>query len=212
MKDKIRILIADDHPVVRDGLTAMLGTQLDFDVVGEANTGLDVVRKAGTLHPDVVLLDLEMPEMDGVEALKQLRIVLPDVHAIVFTAFDTDERILSALKAGARGYLLKGAPRDDLFKAIRVASQGGSLLEPVVASRLLQHVSASSSLPEPLSAREMEVLGLIAEGHTNKDIADRLVISVRTVKFHVSAILRKLGADNRTEAVKTARQLKLISI
>lgn len=212
MTDAIRILIADDHPVVRDGLTAMLGTQPDFLVVGEAVSGADVVQKVGDLQPDVVLLDLEMPEMDGVDALKQLRIIHPDVHAIVFTAFDTDERILGALQAGARGYLLKGAPRDELFKAIRVASQGGSLLEPVVATRLLQHVSASHAIPEPLTPREMEVLRLIAEGFSNKEIASRLVITIRTVKFHVSAILHKLGATNRTEAVKTAAQLKLIEI
>jgi DNA-binding NarL/FixJ family response regulator len=218
----IRILVADDHPVVRDGLVAILSTQPDFIVAGEAATGRGVVEQVAALEPDVVLLDLEMPELDGVEALRELRFVQPAAAVIVFTAFDTDERILSALQAGARGYLLKGAPRDEIFRAIRVVSRGGSLLEPVVASRLLQHLSGSGSreiLPEDeagqlqaLTRRESEVLSLLAQGMTNKEIAERLVISERTAKFHVSSILRKLAADNRTEAVTVAAQHGLIQL
>ena len=208
----IRILIADDHPVVRDGLAAMLGTQPDFEVVATAANGQEAVRLAAELKPDLVLLDLAMPELDGVEALARLRAASPAVRALVFTAFDTDERILSALRAGAQGYLLKGAPRDELFRAIRVVSQGGSLLQPVVASKLLQRM-ANPVEPDgaaALTSREVEVLRLLAQGRANKEIAAELVISERTVKFHVSAILSKLGAGNRTEAVRLAVQRGLV--
>lgn len=203
----IRILLADDHPVVRDGLVAILSTQPDFDVVAEAVTGREAVSLAAELQPDVLLLDLEMPDMDGVAALRQLRDSGVAVRAIVFTAFDTDERILEAVRAGAQGYLLKGAPRGELFRAIRVVSQGGSLLEPVVASKLLRHVSGQGGDAPPvekLTPRETEVLHLLARGLPNKEIAAELSISRRTVKFHVSAILGKLGASNRTEAVALA--------
>ncbi len=208
----IRVLIADDHPVVRDGLAAMLGTQADFDVVGTAATGREVVAQAQALQPDVVLLDLEMPELDGVEALRQLATRCPAVRALVFTAFDTDERIVGAVQAGARGYLLKGAPRDELFNAIRVVSQGGSLLQPIVASKLIQRISQPAAEPpaDPLTARELEVLKLLAQGKANKEIAAALHISERTVKFHVSAIFTRLGAGNRTEAVRFAMQRGLI--
>ncbi|HEX7974348.1 MAG TPA: response regulator transcription factor [Anaerolineales bacterium] len=217
MSEPIRILVADDHPVVRDGLVAMLGTQPDFLVVGEAANGAEAVEKAGLAQPDVVLLDLEMPGMDGVEALRQLRQRFPQVRALVFTAFDTDERILGALQAGAQGYLLKGAPRHELFQAIRVVSQGGSLLQPVVASKLLRHMSsakpgAGAGPRQGLTPRELEVLGLLGQGKTNKEIAAELVISERTAKFHISSILRKLGAGNRTEALKLAAQAGLIEL
>jgi len=212
----IRILIADDHPVVRDGLAAMLGTQPDFAVVALAADGQAAVRLAAELQPDIVLLDLEMPELDGVEALARMRAASPGVRALVFTAFDTDERILGALRAGAQGYLLKGAPRDELFRAVRVVSQGGSLLQPVVASKLLQRM-ASPAAPPPaasgaITAREAQVLRLMAHGRANKEIAAELVISERTVKFHVSSILAKLGASNRTEAVRLAVQRGLVAL
>ncbi|MBF8285617.1 MAG: DNA-binding response regulator [Chloroflexi bacterium RBG_16_63_12] len=212
----IRLLVADDHPVVRDGLVAMLSTQPDLVVVGEAATGAEAVERAAALAPDVILLDLEMPGMDGVEALRQIRAARPDAPVIVFTAFDTDERIVSAVRAGAQGYLLKGAPRDELFKAIRVVSEGGSLLQPVVASKLLQHMSQQATERETsadsLTEREMEVLKLLAQGKTNKEIAAALVISERTVKFHVGSILSKLGAGNRTEAVTIAAQRGLVNL
>ncbi len=216
MAETIRILVADDHPVVREGLVAILETQPDFIVVGEASTGRQAVEQAARVEPDVVLLDLEMPELDGVEALRQLRAWRPTVQVIIFTAFDSDERIVGAVQAGARGYLLKGAPRKDIFRAVRVVSQGGSLLEPVVASRLMQHISRQADeparLPEPLTAREMDVLRLLAQGKPNKEIAADLFITERTVKFHVSAILGKLGATNRTEAVSIAAQHKLVDL
>ena len=209
----IRILVADDHPIVRDGLVAVLSTQPDFEVVGEAADGRQVVEQALALRPDVIMLDLEMPEVDGVQALEQLRKLGQSVRAVVFTAFDTDERILSALRAGAKGYLLKGAPREELFNAVRVVHAGGSLLQPVVASRLLERFSEAVPLlaaPEQLTPRELEVLAWVAQGHPNKEIAERLAISQRTVKFHVSSIMGKLGAANRTEAVALAVQQGLI--
>jgi DNA-binding NarL/FixJ family response regulator len=216
MSELIRILIVDDHPVVRDGIRAMLSTQADFQVVGEASDGEEAVRRIAMTRPQVVLLDLEMPGMDGVETLRHLQEVHLDVKTIVFTAFDTDERILSALQAGARGYLLKGAPRDELFRAIRVAAEGGSLIQPVVATKLLRHVrqgTAGRQVDSPLlTARELDVIRLLAQGRTNQEIASTLVVSERTVKFHVSSILRKLGASNRTEAVALAAQSGIIHL
>lgn len=216
MVDMIRILVADDHPVVRDGLISMLGTQEDFEIVSEAANGEEVLEKAASFNPDVILMDLEMPGMDGVEALNLLREKYPEVKAIVFTAFDTDERIVSAIQAGAKGYLLKGAPREELFQAIRVVSQGGSLLQPLVASKLIQHMSGQAEqtdkLFENLTDREMDVIKLLAQGKTNKEIASDLFVTERTVKFHVSSILGKLGAGNRTEAVSIAAQHGLVTL
>ena len=210
-KSVVRILVADDHPVVRDGLVAMLSTQTDFRVVGQASTGREVVANIEIARPDVVLLDLEMPDLDGVEALRQVTAEHPEVKVLVFTAFDDDERIVSAVQAGAQGYLLKGSPRDKVFDAIRVISQGGSLLQPVVASKLMRHVS-SQGVRSRLTARELEALDLLANGMTNKEIAAELVITVRTVKFHVSSILRKLEAGNRTEAVRIAAERGIIDL
>ena len=213
MSEPIHILLADDHPVVRDGLVAILSTQPDFEVVGEAGNGRLAIQLVQELNPDLILLDLEMPEMDGVETLQTLRAANPDVRVIVFTAFDTDERILTAVQAGAQGYLLKGVPRQELFNAIRIVHGGGSLLQPIIASKLLRQVSQESSPPvETLTPRELEVLELLAQGLQNKEIAAELVISERTVKFHVSAILNKLGAGNRTEAVAIAAQRGLITL
>ena len=209
----IGIVVVDDHPIVRDGLVAVLATQPDFEVVGEASSGPEAIQCVGASKPDVILLDLEMPDMDGVETLRRLREIDPAVRVIVFTAFDTDERIVKAVQAGAQGYLLKGVPRDEIFNAIRVVHAGGALLQPVVASKLLRQVTRDAQ-PEadPLTERELEVLRLMAQGQMNKEIAAALVISERTVKFHVSAILSKLGAGNRTEAVTLAAQQGLIEL
>lgn len=222
----IRILLADDHPIVREGLRAVLETQPDFEVVGtpqQAASGDEALRLALELQPDILLLDLEMPIMDGVETIRRLHQQTREPgrpRVIVFTAFDNDERIISALAAGANGYLLKGAPRDDIFHAIRVTMQGGSLLQPVIASKLLRHmgqpaaIRAGSEQPsyETLTERELEVLTLLAQGMPNKEIAAHLVISERTAKFHVSSIMGKLGATNRTEAVALAAQKGLITL
>jgi DNA-binding NarL/FixJ family response regulator len=210
----IRILLADDHPIVRDGLRAILGTQPDFEVVGEAAHGTEVLRQVDALQPDLLLLDLEMPRMDGVETLRQLRAAHPQVRVLVFTAFDTDERIMGALRAGAQGYLLKGTPREELFAAIRIVHDGGSLLQPIVAAHLIRQVvdPPPSEAHDPLTPREHEVLDLLAQGLQNKEIAAALAITQRTVKFHVSAVFHKLGAGNRTEAVKIAAQRGLVRI
>lgn len=210
----IRVLIADDHPVVRDGLIAMLGTQPDFVVVAEASDGREMMARAVQHAPDVVLLDLEMPGLDGVEALRLLRAQLPDARVLVFTAFDTDVRIIGAIQAGAQGYLLKSAPREELFGAIRAVAHGESLLQPAIQSRLMRHLreERDRAPAEPLTPREAQVLRLMAEGKTNKEIAAQLAITERTVKFHVGAILGKLGAGNRTEAVHRAAQLGWVKL
>lgn len=210
----IRILVADDHPVVRDGLVAILSTQPDFEVVGEAGDGKQALELAASQQPDLMLLDLEMPLKDGVQTLLQLPAHAPGCKAIVFTAYDSDERIVSAVKAGAKGYLLKGVPREELFSAIRAVQAGGSLLQPVIAGKLMAHMTRREQAPttEPLTDREMEVLNQMALGRQNKEIALALVISERTVKFHVSSILQKLSAGNRTEAVANALQLGLITL
>lgn len=208
----IRILVADDHPVVRDGLSAILSTQPDFSVVGEAADGEQAVQMALDMLPDVILLDLEMPRLDGVEVIHRLQQAKPAVHVIVFTAFDTDERILGAVKAGAMGYLLKGAPREEVFRAVRVVSQGGSLLQPLIASRLLHYVAGDMPSPPEISPRERQVLELLAQGKSNKEIAQALVISQRTVKFHVSSLMKKLQAANRTEVVSLAVQQGIIEL
>ena len=220
MKDQetlIRILIADDHPVVRDGLAMMLGTQPDFAVVGQAASGRQALQMAQVLRPDVICLDLEMPDLDGVQVLETLQHSDLEARVIVFTAYDDDERILSAVRLGARGYLLKGSPREELFRAIRVVYQGGSLLEPLVVTRLMdrlaQDANPSESMPsEALTEREMEVLALMAQGRTNREIASELFVTERTVKFHVSSILSKLNASNRTEAVSIAAQEGLVNL
>lgn len=212
MAEQIRILVTDDHPVVRDGLVAILGTQPDFAIVGDAASGQATLDLARTLRPDIVLLDLAMPDMDGVETLRQLQGIAPETRVIIFTAFDTDERILSAVRAGAQGYLLKGAPRNDIFQAIRVVHQGGSLLEPMIAQKLLRQVSQESPSDTALTPRELDVLRLLARGLQNKEIAIELGITGRTTKFHVGSLLRKLGAGNRTEAVAIAAQRGLIHL
>lgn len=208
----VRILLADDHPIVREGLEALLETQADFEVVGEAANGEEALRLAGELQPDIILLDLEMPIMDGVEATRRLHQLRADLRIIVFTAFDNDERIIHAVQAGAVGYLLKDAPRKEIFRAIRVAMEGGSLLQPVVASKLLRHMEQHALPHEVLTEREVEVLNLLAQGMPNKEIAAHLVISERTAKFHVSSIMGKLGASNRTEALSLAAQRGLITL
>lgn len=211
----IRILIVDDHPVVREGLVGMISTQSDMRVVGEAGNGLEAIRQAHLLSPDLILMDLQMPNLDGAAAIRQIRKELPDCRVLVLTAFDSDERILHSIEAGAQGYLLKGVPRDELFRAIRVVAEGGSLLQPSVAARLLTRVGQmlkQEETTEHLTDREMEVLRLLARGHRNKEIAEALVISERTVKFHVGVIFQKLGVTNRAEAVSKAIQTGLVKL
>ena len=214
----IRILIVDDHTVVRDGLSTMLGRQEDFTVVGEASNGVDAVAKASDLGPDVILMDLRMPEMDGVEAMRRIGELIPEVKFIVLTTFDSDEYIFDAIAAGAKGYLLKDASRDDLFQAVRAVNRGESLIEPGVAAKILDRMAQLSKQGPPagqaegLSGREIEVLQLMARGSANKEIAASLSISESTVKTHVANIFQKLDVSHRTEAVTEALQRKIIKL
>ena len=196
--------------MLREGLVTVLGTQPDFDVVGEAGDGAEVARLARSLRPDVILLDLEMPGTDGVAALRTLRDEGIEARAVVFTAYDNDERVLGALRAGARGYLLKGAAREEIFSAIRAVHEGGALLQPSVTGRLLQRIGRDDGEPNDLTPRELEVLALLVQGLPNREIAGQLYVTERTVKFHVGSILQKLGAANRTEAARIAAARGLV--
>ncbi len=209
----IRILVVDDHPVVREGLVAIIETQDDMTVVGEAGDGAQAIAIYRAAKPDVVLMDLAMPGTDGVQAIEGMRAFDADARVVVLTAYDTDERILRAVEAGARGYLLKGAPRDEIFRAVRVVNLGGSLLEPAVAGKLLNRVGdilRGEGIEEELTPREQDVLNLMARGLRNKEIAFDLHITERTVKFHANAIYRKLDVGGRTEAVSKALQKGMV--
>ena len=200
MTEPIAVLIADDHPFVRHGLRTFLETLDDVEVVGEAGNGAEAVEQAARLVPDVVLMDLVMPELDGVEATRRIRAESPTTKVIVLTSFDADEQVFPAIKAGAAGYLLKDVRPAELAEAIRKASRGEALLAPSVAAKLMQEVAGDRSPAAGLTERELEVLRLIARGLSNKMIARELVVSEKTVKTHVSNILAKLHLTDRTQA------------
>jgi len=215
MVEAIRILIADDHPVVREGLFAMLSRQSDFEVVGEARDGVEAVNKAKELSPEVVLMDLRMPELDGVEAMNQIKSAKPNTKFIILTTYSDDDYIFRGIEAGARGYLLKDAPREELFKAIRAVHRGESLIQPVVASKVLDRfteLSRRAPSGEELSERELEVLRLMAKGAANKEIGVELSIAQSTVKTHISTIFQKLGVNDRTQAVTEALKKGIIRL
>ncbi|HLK01398.1 MAG TPA: response regulator transcription factor [Streptosporangiaceae bacterium] len=195
----IRLLIADDHPVVRDGLRGILEASGEFEVVAEAANGREAVDRAAALRPDVVLMDLRMPEMDGVTAIRQLASRQVTARVLVLTTFDTDSDVVPAIEAGATGYLLKDAPPEELLRGVRAAARGEAVLSPAVATRLLGQVRAPAA--DPLSQRELDVLALIAQGSSNRDAATRLFISEATVKTHVLHIFAKLGVNDRAAAV-----------
>jgi DNA-binding NarL/FixJ family response regulator len=206
----IRLLVIDDHPVVRQGLVGVLEDQPDFEVVGAYGSAREAIKHLPRLAPDVVLLDLEMPELDGVEAIPEILLARPTVGILVFTAYDTEERVLGAIRAGARGYLLKGASADEIARGVRAVHAGGSYLEPRVAARVTAQVQAPQRGGTTLSERERAVLRLVADGLPSKQIARELSITERTVKFHVNSIFLKLGADNRAQAVALAAQRGLL--
>ena len=215
-KAPTRILIVDDHTMVRDGLSSMLQRQPDFEVVGEASNGKEGVEQAERLRPDLILMDLRMPEMDGVEAMRKIRIHQPEVDFLVLTTFDTDEYIFDAIEVGAKGFLLKDTSRDELFNAVRTISNGNSYFQPDIASRLADQFAVlrkgGGHVTDALSEREREVLNLIAQGKANKEVASELSLSESTVKSHVSNIFSKLGVNDRTGAVTTAIQKGIIKI
>ena len=204
----IRVMIVDDHPVVRNGLIGMFEGEPGFEVVGDAGDGAEAVRRAGALAPDVILMDLRMPERDGVTAISALAAAGCPARVLVLTTYDTDSDVLSAIEAGATGYLLKDAPRAELLRATRAAAAGPSVLSPAVASRLMGRVRAPEA--EPLSQRELEVLGLVAGGSTNKEAAARLFISEATVKTHLLHTYAKLGVRDRASAVAEAYRRGLL--
>jgi len=204
----IRIVIADDHPIFRAGLQGLLSAQEDFEVVGEAANGREAVAIVRHAHPQVLLLDLQMPELDGLGAIREIRTVAPDTRVLVLTTYDSDADILRAVEAGATGYLLKDTPREDLFKAIRATARGDSVLSPSVASKLIGR--ARGPVERSLSAREIEVLTLVARGVSNKIIGKDLRISEATVKTHLLHIFAKLGAGNRSQAVVIAYEAGVV--
>ena len=213
--EAIKILIVDDHVVVRDGLSTILKREKNFIVVGEAKNGLEAIDQAVALEPDVILMDLRMPELDGVEAMRRIGSQDPNVKFIVLTTYDGDEYIFDAIEAGAKAYLLKDASREELFRAVRAVHRGDSLIEPGVAAKVLDRLaqlSRQAVQTEILSEREIEVLQLMAKGAANKEIAASLTISESTVKTHVANIYQKLEVSHRTEAVTQALQRGIIKL
>lgn len=217
-KDRIRILLVDDQTMFRDGMRVLLSSQKDFEIVGEAADGEEAVHKAAALQPDVVLMDLRMPVLDGAAATRRLRSAQLSCRVIVLTTFDEDEAIFDGLRSGAIGYLLKDAPTDKLYEAIRAAARGESFLQPSVAARVVAEFARLSErapawvqgMEEPLTERELEVLRLLATGLTNREIAHQLVLAEGTVKNHITNILNKLGVGDRTRAALKARELGLL--
>ena len=214
----IRILIADDHLVVREGLQLILGMENDLEVVGEAANGATAVSLAGELQPDVVLMDLRMPGVDGLEAIAQIRAQWPQIAIVILTTYNEDELMMRGLQAGARGFLLKDTGRETLFHTIRAAARGETLLQPEVMARLIAHTDQTENLaalaaddPAPLTERELEVLTAVARGDRNKEIARELGVTERTIKAHLTNIYNKLGVDSRAAAVSVGIQRGIIA-
>ena len=215
----IRVLLVDDQALFREGLETLLSVHKDIQVVGQASNGQEAIEVAQQVHPDVVLMDVRMPILNGVRATRRLKKALSQCRVIVLTTFDDDEYVFDALRAGAVGYLLKDVPSARLVQAIRATARGESILEPSVAAKVIAEFTRVSSLvpsaqmeqlAEPLSERELEILALIARGGSNKEIADQLFIAEGTVKNHVTHILGKLGVRDRTQAALKARELGLL--
>ena len=215
MEEIIRVLVADDHLIVREGLRLILETEAGFNLVGEAVDGAEAIRLSSELHPDVILMDLRMPVMDGLTAIEHLRAERPDVAVVILTTFNEDDLMMRGLRAGARGYLLKDASRETLFAAIRAAAHGETLLSPEILQQLLSRAEGGkdrfgSSAAIELTERELEVLQAVARGERSKEIAFRLGITERTVKAHLSSIYSKLGVDSRAAAIAIAAQHGLL--
>ena len=214
MESTIRILIADDHGVVREGLRAVLGSEPDMEVVGEAATGKEVVERAADLRPDVILMDIQMPHVNGIEATRRILEANPDIGVVVLTMFEDDDSVFSAMRAGARGYVLKGAPPSEILKVVRAVAVGEAYFGSEIARRLMDFFSAPKptslveAFPE-LTSREVEILDLIAQGQSNAKIAARLFVSPKTVGNHISHIFTKLQVADRAHAIIRAREAGL---
>ncbi|HBX71148.1 MAG TPA: DNA-binding response regulator [Chloroflexi bacterium] len=214
----IRLLLVDDQRLMRDGLRTLLELESDFEVVGEAENGAQALESYRQLTPDVILMDIRMPQMDGVEATRRLREIDPEARVIILTTFDDNEYVFEGLRAGALGYLLKDVSSDELADAIRKVAAGGSMIEPSVARKVIAEFArlapptpqATQELIEPLSEREIEILTLVSRGLTNKEIATKLYLAEGTVKNYVTSILQKIGARDRTQAALRARELGLL--
>src|SRR3954467_6657854 len=215
MANPIRLVIVDDHAVVRQGLKAFLATESDIEVLGEASNGREAVEVVERTKPDLVLMDLVMPEMDGIAATASIKQSQPEIEVLVMTSFIEDEKVFGAMRAGATGYVLKDADPEEVVKAIRSAAAGESPLAPRVVRRLMKEFTPAKPKPESqaeqLSEREIEVLRLVAKGHSNQQIAEALIISPKTAKTHVSNILSKLGLASRTQAAVYALRENLVS-
>jgi len=204
---KIKILLAEDHVIVREGTRQLIQREPDMEVVGEAGDGEEAIELANKLHPDVVIMDIAMPRLNGIEATKQIKALHPAISVLILTAYDNDQYIFAILEAGAAGYLLKNVRGRELVDAIRAVYAGESVLYPTVARRVISHLvspvsgTTGAQIIEPLSEREMEVLKLAAKGISNKDIAEHLSLSPRTVQAHLGNIFNKLGVGSRTEAI-----------
>lgn len=205
--DPVKILITDDHAMVRESLSAALNTRPSIQVVGTAGNGREAIEKAKQLNPDVVLMDIKMPNMDGIKACRLLKNSMPDVHVIMLTVMDDESHVIEAINAGASGYILKSMPVNELLRAIKLTMEGKAMLHPSATKKLIsefKRLADDGSGKFKLSERELEVLQLLAYGYTNKEIAGKLTISQQTVKSHVIHIFQKLGASDRTEAVAIA--------
>lgn len=210
MNELITVLIADDHPLFRDGIRTLLLSVSDMELIGEAETGDEAVRLAAALQPDVVLMDIQMPGINGIEAARQIVYASPHIALLMMTMFDDDDSVFAAMRAGARGYILKGAKQDEIQRAIRAAAHGEAIFSPSVAARMMVYFSALRPAQSPqifpeLSEREREILALIAQGYKNPEITAALVLSPKTVRNHVSNILGKLQVADRAEAILKAR-------
>ena len=214
----IKVIIADDHVFYREGVRALLGNVSEIEVVGEANDGAEAIQQADMLHPNVILMDLKMPGMNGIDATRRIHELHPDIGVLVITMFDDDDSVFAAMRAGARGYLLKDADKDEVVRAIVAVERGEAIFSPAIAQRMIQYFSASSSAASKknqpdefaeLTERELEILDLVAQGHNNLVISNKLSLSIKTVQNYVSSILTKLQVADRAQAIVRAREAGL---
>ena len=213
--EQIHVLIADDHPLFRDGLRTLLQSGSDAEVVGEAATGDETIARAATLQPDVILMDINMPGTNGIEATRRILHTSPHICILIVTMYEDDDSVFAAMRAGARGYLLKGADQDETLRAIQAVSRGEAIFSPAIATRLIRYFTPTKVLTIPAQAfpeltdREREVLTLLAQGHNNAEIAQRLVLSLKTVRNHLSNVFNKLQVADRAQAIIRAREAGL---